>query len=60
MSTVAVLGAGNGGLSATVELTLAGHDVVLWNRNPRTVEPYLATGELRYTGVLGTGTARPA
>lgn len=65
MSTVAVLGAGNGGLSATVELSRAGHEVVLWNRNPDTVAPYRASGQVPYpgvpyTGVLGSGQARPA
>ncbi|HEY8453041.1 MAG: NAD/NADP octopine/nopaline dehydrogenase family protein [Micromonosporaceae bacterium] len=58
MSTVAVLGAGNGGLAATVELSQAGHDVVLWNRRPATVEPY--RDGIRYRGVLGEGTVRPA
>lgn len=60
MSAVAVLGAGGGGLAATVELTHAGHDVVLWNRNPATVEPYRASGSIPYRGVLGTGSVRPA
>ena len=60
MTTVAVLGAGAGGLSATVELTRAGHDVVLWNRNPSTVAPYTETGEVPYTGVFGDGSVHPA
>ena len=33
MTRVAILGAGSGGLSAAVELTQAGHDIALWNRN---------------------------
>lgn len=60
MSTVAVLGGGGGGLSATVELCQAGHDVQVWNRNPATIAASLETGEVRYAGVLGTGTVRPA
>lgn len=60
MSTVAVLGAGGGGLSATVELSQAGHDVVLWNRNHRTVAPYALTGQVPHTGVCGEGRVRPA
>lgn len=60
MSTVAVLGAGAGGLSAVVELTLAGHEVRLWNRRASTLEPYLAAGAVRYEGVLGEGVVTPA
>lgn len=57
--TVAVLGAGGGGLSATVELTRAGHDVVLWNRNPAKLERYGSRGEVSYRGVWGNGSVRP-
>lgn len=56
--TVAVLGAGAGGLAATVELTQRGHEVRLWNRNPARLEPH-ADG-VRFRGVLGTGTVAPA
>ncbi|MEU9842853.1 NAD/NADP octopine/nopaline dehydrogenase family protein [Actinomadura sp. NPDC048032] len=56
---VAVLGAGAGGLSAVVELTLAGHDVRLWNRNPMTLAPHTARKAVGYSGVLGTGVAAP-
>lgn len=55
--TIAVLGAGTGGLAATVELTRAGHDVTLWNRSPARLAPH-ADG-IRFTGVLGEGTASP-
>ena len=58
--TVAVLGAGGGGLSATVELTRAGHDVVLWNRNPAKLERYDSRGEVSYRGIWGNGSVRPA
>lgn len=57
MTVVAVLGAGAGGLSCSVELTQAGHDVRLWNRNPRTLEKYGENRSVPYEGVLGEGTA---
>jgi opine dehydrogenase len=55
---VAVLGAGAGGAAAVAELTLAGHEVVLWNRSAQTLIPFQALGGVRYEGVLGEGTAR--
>lgn len=60
MSTIAVLGAGGGGLSATVELTQAGHDVRLWNRNKATIAPYMASGRVGFAGVMGTGHVEPS
>ena len=60
MTAVAVIGAGAGGAAAVVELTLAGHEVRWWNRNPVTIAPFRETGGVRYEGVLGQGTARPA
>lgn len=59
MSVVAVLGAGAGGLSALVELQGAGHRVQLWNRSADTLAVHVPDGEVRYAGVLGTGTVRP-
>ncbi|HXF57295.1 MAG TPA: NAD/NADP octopine/nopaline dehydrogenase family protein [Actinomycetota bacterium] len=59
VTTVAVLGAGAGGMAAAADLARAGHAVRLWTRSPRTLAPLLASGSLRYTGVLGEGTARP-
>ncbi|MBU4334981.1 MAG: NAD/NADP octopine/nopaline dehydrogenase family protein [Actinobacteria bacterium] len=59
MSVVAVLGAGAGGLSALVELQAAGHRVQLWNRSAATLARNVPDGEVRYAGVLGTGTVRP-
>lgn len=56
--TIAVLGAGAGGLAAAVELTQAGHEVRLWNRNPARLEPHRAEG-IHYRGVLGTGALAP-
>jgi len=60
MTTVAVLGGGAGGRSAVVELTFAGHDVRLWNRNRTTVADLLGGGELRYRGVFGEGAVEPS
>jgi len=56
---VLVLGAGAGGAAAVAELTLAGHDVVLWNRSSATLEPFRAAGGVEYEGVLGEGRAVP-
>jgi opine dehydrogenase len=56
---VTVLGAGAGGASAVVELVRAGHEVVLWNRSPETLEPFLRAGGVEYEGVLGEGIACP-
>ena len=58
--TIAVLGAGGGGLSTTVELTQAGHDVVLWNRHAARLDPYRSSGEVKFRGVRGSGSIRPA
>lgn len=56
---VSILGAGAGGAAAVAELTLAGHEVVLWNRSPATLVPFQTLGGVRYSGVLGEGIARP-
>ncbi|GGA82247.1 opine/octopine dehydrogenase [Nitratireductor aestuarii] len=56
---VAVIGAGNGGAAAAVELTLAGHDVALHGRSQATIEPFLASG-IGYQGVFGEGRISPA
>lgn len=56
---VAVLGAGAGGLAATVELTRAGHEVSLWNRNPVRLGPYMATAGIPVRGVWGKLTMKP-
>lgn len=57
--TITVLGAGAGGLAAAVELTGAGRDVRVWNRNPARLEPHLVEG-IRHRGVFGEGASRPA
>jgi opine dehydrogenase len=56
---VLVLGAGAGGAAAVAELTLAGHEVALWNRSAATLEPFRAIGGVDYEGVLGQGRALP-
>jgi opine dehydrogenase len=60
MSTLAVLGAGNGGCAAVAELAPAGHEVRLWNRSEAALAPLRAAGGVRYEGALGSGLARIA
>jgi opine dehydrogenase len=59
MTNIALLGAGAGGCSAAVDLTLRGHRVRLWNRRSTTLGPLMQGGALRYTGVLGHGSLTP-
>ena len=59
MTTVALLGAGAGGLSCAVELTQRGHRVWLWNRNPATVAAFRSRA-IPHSGVLGEGTVEVA
>lgn len=54
---VLILGAGAGGAAAVAELTLAGHDVTLWNRSTDTLAPFQTAGGIAYEGVLGEGVA---
>lgn len=56
---VAVLGAGNGGTAAVVELSQRGCRTRLWNRSDATLAPYQRAGGVSYTGVLGDGIAAP-
>jgi opine dehydrogenase len=44
ISTVAILGAGNGGLAAAADLTLRGHDVRLFSRSEGTLTPIRERG----------------
>lgn len=55
---VAIIGAGNGGAAATVELTLAGHDVALHGRSEATIAPFQQG--IGYQGVFGEGRVVPA
>ena len=45
--TVAVLGAGHGGMSLAAYLGQLGHEVFLWNRSPGPIEPVVASGGIR-------------
>lgn len=56
MSTVAVLGAGNGGLAAACDLTTRGHSVRLYNRSTPVIEAVKERGGIRLTGVSGEET----
>src|SRR3954447_19750093 len=42
--TIAILGAGNGGLAAAADLTLRGHTVRLYSRSEHTLEPIRERG----------------
>jgi opine dehydrogenase len=55
INKVALLGAGNGGCAAAVDLTLRGLDVRLYGRSPGTVEPLQKRGGVEYEGIFGDG-----
>src|SRR5262249_13849699 len=55
VTAVAVIGAGAGGAAAVTELSLGGHEVRWWNRNPATIAPFRERRGVRYEGVLGEG-----
>src|SRR6478735_9117941 len=55
--TIAIIGAGNGGCAAAVQLTQRGFDVRLYGRSPGTTAPLAAIGGVEYEGVLGEGFA---
>jgi opine dehydrogenase len=48
-SSVAVLGAGHGGLALAGYLSQHGHRVALWNRSHERIEPVVATGGIQLT-----------
>lgn len=52
---VAILGAGAGGASAAVELSLSGHEVRLWNRSETALAGFRAARGIAYSGVFGRG-----
>ena len=56
---VAILGAGNGGLAATVDLTIRGFSVGLWSRSIETLRPIQMRGGIEYSGVFGEGFIEP-
>lgn len=55
VKSVAIIGAGNGGCAAAVDLSLRGFDVRLYGRSESTVAPLQARGGIEYEGVLGDG-----
>lgn len=55
---ILVLGAGNGGMAAAVELSLAGHDVTIQARSEETLAPLRPAG-IGYMGVFGEGRIVP-
>jgi len=59
VSTIAVLGAGNGGLAATADLTLRGHEVRLYNRSPAVLDVIEQRQGIGVTGSLGDHTIAP-
>jgi opine dehydrogenase len=58
--TVAIIGAGNGGCAAAVDLTQRGFAARLWGRSAATIEPLAAAGGVEHEGVLGDGSIQPA
>ena len=56
---IAVLGGGNGGASAVVDLEQRGFQTRLWNRSAPTLDAYRKAGGIRYCGALGQGLIKP-
>lgn len=52
---VAILGAGNGGCAAAVDLGGRGYDIRLWNRREERLAPLREAGGIEYVGALGDG-----
>lgn len=52
---VAILGAGNGGCAAAVDLGGRGYDVRLWSRREERLAPLREAGGIEYAGALGDG-----
>ncbi len=57
MTTIAILGAGNGGFAAAAHLATEGHRPQLYNRSEDTIAAIGERGGIRHSGVLGEGTA---
>jgi opine dehydrogenase len=57
ISSVAIVGAGNGGCAAAVELTQLGVEVRLCGRSAATIAPLQAKGGVEHEGALGEGFA---
>lgn len=60
MTSVAVLGAGNGGLAAAADLTLRGYEIRLYSRWQETVAALRAARGVYLEGAAGNGLARIA
>jgi opine dehydrogenase len=58
IGTVAIIGAGNGGCAAAVDLTLRGFDVRLYGRSSSTLAPLQARQGVEYEGIFGEGLAK--
>lgn len=56
--SIAVLGAGNGGIAAAAHLTLDGHAVTLYSRNEKTLAEIEGAGGIQLEGAAGEGLAR--
>jgi opine dehydrogenase len=52
---VAIIGAGNGGCAAAVDLIQRGYDVRLYGRSASTIEPLQARGGIEHEGIFGDG-----
>jgi opine dehydrogenase len=52
---ITVIGGGHGAHAATVDLTLRGFEVTLYNRTLSRFQPVLEQGGFRYVGALGEG-----
>lgn len=57
---IAILGAGNGGVTMAAHLTLLGHQVSLYDKYEEAVSAYASTKQIQLEGVLGTHTVRLA
>jgi opine dehydrogenase len=57
ISSIAVIGAGNGGCAAAAQLAQRGFDVRLYGRSRASIEPLRAIGGIEYEGALGQGVA---
>jgi opine dehydrogenase len=58
LEPIAIVGAGNGGCAAAVDLSLRGFDVRLYGRSPSTIQPLQARGGIDYEGIFGEGFAK--
>lgn len=59
ISSIAVLGAGNGGSAAAADLTLRGYETRLFSRSAATLEPIRERGGIELVEDGGVRTARP-